>query len=304
MTNQRVSSPTSPIRVLVVDDQKMMRAIFKDYASSADDIVVVGTAHNGRQGVEQAFSLDPDVVLMDIEMPQMDGIAATRMLLGRKSKAKVLVVSTSYDDRYLAQALRNGASGYLLKTTTPEELVSAIRGVHEGSLQFGSGVLQRELSSLAPGGNLAEPDRKVKAPDPAEVLENINRVTNGASLLSAASSSETEAYVAENGVFNGNDNGTKTLERVGENSVSRNYAAARDNSVSRDYAVARDNSAVRTEATSKSSRELETELSRIRAAYWVLKTEQKKMHRWLEIVSCIGAGALAILFLLVCLAVV
>ncbi|MEO0355664.1 MAG: response regulator transcription factor [Cyanobacteria bacterium P01_A01_bin.3] len=298
MTNQRVSSSTSPIRVLVVDDQKMMRAIFKDYVSSADDIVVVGTAQNGKQGVEQAFSLEPDVVLMDIEMPQMDGIAATRMLFGRKSKAKVLVVSTSYDDRYLAQALRNGASGYLLKTTTPEELVSAIRGVHEGSLQFGRGVLQRELSSLAPGGNPAEPDRKVKAPDPAEALKNINRVTNGASLLSGASSSETEAYVAENGAFNGNGNGAKTLERVGDNSVPRANTAARVNSVSQD------NSAVRTEATSKSSRELETELSRIRAAYWVLKTEQKKMHRWLEIVSFIGAGALAILFLLVCLAVV
>ena len=164
-----MDSPTSPIRVLVVDDQKMMRTIFEDYVHSVDDIVVVGAAHNGKEGVEQVFNLKPDVVLMDIEMPEMDGISATRMLQSRKSSAKVLVVSTSYDDRYLAQALRYGASGYLLKTASPEELISAIRGVHGGSLQFGSGVLQRELSSLAPSGIPSEPDKRVKMPTPAKL---------------------------------------------------------------------------------------------------------------------------------------
>ena len=149
MSNQSSASSAS-IRVLVVDDQKMMRTILKDYINSADDIEVVGLAANGREGVDQALTLKPDVILMDIEMPDMDGLAATQLLKQSDSTTKVLVVSTSYEDRYLAQALRNGAMGYLLKTTSATDLVTAIRGVHAGNLQFGRDVLQRELWSATP----------------------------------------------------------------------------------------------------------------------------------------------------------
>ena len=259
MSNLGTEERLSPIRVLVVDDQKMMRALFKEYANTANDIEVVGVANDGKDAVDRVLELNPDVVLMDIEMPRMDGIAATQMLRKRKSPAKVLVVSASYNDRYLAQALRKGAMGYLLKTTSPEDLVAAIRGVHSGRLQFGSGILQRKLSSMAPGAPV----------DNSPALPTLLNGSNGLNSLSA--------QVAILGDRPANGNGAqigKTKDVVGERSQT---AAA---------------------PSSQTEQDLTAELSQIRAAYWVLKNELKTVRSWLDCLSILTATSFFIIVLM------
>ena len=257
------------IRVLVIDDQKMMRALLKDYISVPDDIEVVGLACNGKEGVEQVFALKPDVVVMDIEMPEMNGIDATLMLRNRCSSAKVLVVSNSYDDRYLAQALRNGANGYLLKTASPEELVTAIRGVNSGSLQFGSGVLQKEMSSLAPktqAANRITPFTQAKS--------NGNKGSNKTNGNVARDESSKQSTVG-NGTINKTIQNTSTINGSSPNNKEKKK-------VGKPSAL----------------HDLELELSRIRAGYWVLRTEQKTLLRQIKALWVGFAASLSLSILL------
>ncbi|MEM9568822.1 MAG: response regulator transcription factor [Cyanobacteria bacterium P01_E01_bin.34] len=260
-------SSAAAIRVLVVDDQKMMRTILKDYVDSADDIEVVGLACNGKDGVEQALSLEPDVILMDIEMPELDGLSATQQLKRNNSPAKILVVSTSYEDRYLAQALRNGAMGYLLKTTSATDLVAAIRGVYEGNLQFGRDVLQRELWSSTPSAK--------KLPKRVE-----SALTSGAGNGAPAS----RASIG-NGASNGNGhNGSGQLVLEGEQRQRTLAAATAEVSpVSTTAATATPQPQL------PDAVNLASELMQVRSGYWVLKTEMQMLRRWLGSMM-IGVG--------------
>ena len=138
-------SPEPKIRVLLVDDQKMIREGLKALIKVESDIEIVGIAENGEQAVSQVEALSPEVVLMDMEMPGMNGMEATKIICQRFPDVKVLVLSTYDTQEYVANSLNSGAMGYLLKGTPAKELTDAIRSIHRGYAQIGPGIY-RNLS--------------------------------------------------------------------------------------------------------------------------------------------------------------
>ncbi|MFI6054153.1 response regulator [Streptomyces violascens] len=141
------------IRVIIVDDQAMVRAGFAALLSAQADIDVVGEAPDGRQGVEVARSTHPDVVLMDVRMPEMDGLAAAREILdppvGVVHRPKVLMLTTFDVDDYVYEALRAGASGFLLKDAPPADLIGAVRIVAAGEALLAPSVTRRLIADFA-----------------------------------------------------------------------------------------------------------------------------------------------------------
>jgi DNA-binding NarL/FixJ family response regulator len=135
----------SRIRVLIVDDQPLMRAGFKSVLEASGRIEVVAEAASGQEAVERARLHDPDVVLMDVRMPGMDGIEATR----RMPRQKVLILTTFGLDEYIIDALRAGASGFLLKDAPVEELLAAVSAVAAGDAQLSPAVTRRLLDQVA-----------------------------------------------------------------------------------------------------------------------------------------------------------
>ncbi len=123
---------TSPIRVLLVDDQELIRLGFRMVLEAEPDIVVIGEAADGKAAIAQSAALAPDLVLMDIRMPELDGIAATTAIVGAHPETKVLVLTTFDLDEYAFGAIRAGASGFLLKDAQRQEMLSAVRAVHRG----------------------------------------------------------------------------------------------------------------------------------------------------------------------------
>lgn len=120
------------IRVLIVDDQSLIRHAVNDILEGQDGIVVVGQAVDGNDAVDQAEQLRPDVVVMDIRMPGLDGIAATAQICAAHASIRVLILTTFEQDEYLVAALRAGASGFIGKGSEPDEIVRAVRAVHAG----------------------------------------------------------------------------------------------------------------------------------------------------------------------------
>jgi DNA-binding NarL/FixJ family response regulator len=160
------------IRVLLVDDQIIIRQGLKSLLDLKPDIQVVGDAENGEKAIEQVNILQPDVVLMDIRMPGMDGVTATQLICQHSSSPKVLVLTTFDDDEYICQAMQFGAKGYLLKDTPSEELAQAIYAVYKGYTQMGPGLLEKTMlnfpsrsptkSALPPGlAELSTREREV-----------------------------------------------------------------------------------------------------------------------------------------------
>ena len=140
---------SAPVRVLVVDDQDMVRAGFRLLLEQVDDLSVVGEATDGEQALEQARRLEPDVVLMDVRMPRLDGLAATRALLATAPGTRVIVLTTFDVDDYVYDALHAGASGFLLKSSPPETLISAIRTVASGAALLDPAVTRRVIERFA-----------------------------------------------------------------------------------------------------------------------------------------------------------
>ena len=137
------------IRVLVADDQPLMRAAFEMTLRSEQDIDLVGEASDGLEAVEQARRLRPDVVLMDVRMPGLDGVEATRILAAEDRTTKILILTTFDIDEYVIEAIRAGASGFLLKDVRPTELIEAIRIVARGDALLAPSVTRRLLESIA-----------------------------------------------------------------------------------------------------------------------------------------------------------
>lgn len=141
------------IRVIIVDDQNMVRAGFAALLAAQSDIDVVGEAPNGKVGVDVSRSTHPDVVLMDVRMPEMDGLAAARALLdpppGVVHVPKVLMLTTFDVDDYVYEALRAGASGFLLKDAPPADLISAVRVVAAGEALLAPSVTRRLITDFA-----------------------------------------------------------------------------------------------------------------------------------------------------------
>jgi len=136
-------------RVLIADDDHLMRAGLAELLSYDDAIDVVGQASTGREAVEQARRLAPDIILMDVRMPDMDGITATRELSQALPDVKVLVLTTFEQDDYIFGALRAGASGFLLKRTRPEELIAAVHTIAAGDSLLSPSVTRRVITRMA-----------------------------------------------------------------------------------------------------------------------------------------------------------
>jgi DNA-binding NarL/FixJ family response regulator len=181
------------IDVVIADDQGMVRAGFRSLLESEHDLRVVGEAENGERAIDVVRRLRPDVVLMDIRMPVLDGIAATRRLVDEGASARVLVLTTFDLDEYVFEALRAGASGFLLKDAPAEELVSAIRVVASGDALLAPGVTRRVVDAFV---MRPEPDPLLRhaldtlTPREREVLELIARGRSNADIAR-------ELYVTE-----------------------------------------------------------------------------------------------------------
>ncbi|NDJ22614.1 response regulator [Nostoc sp. B(2019)] len=157
---------SSPIRLLIVDDQSLIRQGLKAILEQEPDLHVVGDAENGKVALELVATLQPDVVLMDIRMPEMDGRTATKLIVQNFPNVKVLVLSTFDDDSYLTGAMRAGAKGYLLKDMPSRELADAIRFGHYGYTQFGPGLFDKLLATKATSSQTSQDSTSSK---PSEI---------------------------------------------------------------------------------------------------------------------------------------
>ena len=146
------------IRVLVADDQPLVRSGFRMILEERPDLELVGEACDGLEAVDLARELDPDVILMDVRMPNLDGVEATRRLVDAGARARILVLTTFDLDEYVYAAVRAGASGFLLKDVQPAELVDAIRVVAAGNSLFGPAATRRLVERFA-GGPEPPPSR-------------------------------------------------------------------------------------------------------------------------------------------------
>ena len=183
------------LRILIVDDQALVRAGFRMILEAEPDFEVVGEAADGREAVDEVQRLRPDVVLMDVRMPGVDGIAATRRLLDRNTAAKVLMLTTFDMDEYVYEALRAGASGFLLKDVPPEQLVAGIRAVASGDALLAPSVTRRMIEEY-----VRRPPDAARTPPPAladltarerEVLELMARGRSNAEIADEFVVSET-----------------------------------------------------------------------------------------------------------------
>ncbi|MDG4801621.1 response regulator transcription factor [Micromonospora sp. WMMD980] len=184
-----MTAPEPPVRVLLVDDQHLVRVGFRVILEVEDDIEVVGEAADGERAVAMASALRPDVVLMDVEMPVLDGLAATRRItsVGAGDGPAVLILTTFDRDDYLFAALRAGASGFLLKNGTPEDLLDAVRVVARGEGLIAPALTRRVISTFARPG-AAPPDPRHDAataeltPREREVLALVARGSSNAEI--------------------------------------------------------------------------------------------------------------------------
>ena len=152
------------IRVIVADDQSMVRAGFRMLLGGEKDIEVVAEASNGLEAVEKAARFEPTVVLMDIRMPELDGLEATRRILAADPGARILILTTFDLDEYVYEALRAGASGFVLKDEPPEQLIAAIRTVAAGEALLSPSVTKRVIAQFS----------RISHPAPPRELEELS----------------------------------------------------------------------------------------------------------------------------------
>lgn len=161
------------IKILIVDDHEMVRDGLSVMLEREDDFTVVGEAQNGLEAVEKAKSLRPDVILMDLRMPEMDGVEAMRQIRAEQDDVKFLVLTTFDTDEYIFDAIDAGANGYLLKDTSREELFRAVRTVNRGESLIEPGVVSRVLDRLTQLSHQAAqgPDHMALSDREVEVLQ-------------------------------------------------------------------------------------------------------------------------------------
>ena len=174
-----LNAPADPIRVMLVDDEDIVRYGIKSICQAEDALDAVGEAANGQVAVELAQELQPDVILMDINMPVLDGVSATETICQALLDTKVLILTAFEDDEHLVAAMQKGASGYVLKNTPPEDFVCIIRAAHKGYLQIGPSLRRQLCQQLKPLSVVKKPTiRRGITPREQEVL---SLVAEGAS---------------------------------------------------------------------------------------------------------------------------
>jgi DNA-binding NarL/FixJ family response regulator len=152
------------VRVLVADDQSMVRAGFRMLLAGEEDIEVVAEASNGLEAIDKAARFHPTVILMDIRMPELDGLEATRRILARNNGARILILTTFDLDEYVYEALRAGASGFVLKDDPPEQLLAAIRTVAAGDALLSPTVTKRVIQQFT----------RLPRPNPPKELDELS----------------------------------------------------------------------------------------------------------------------------------
>jgi DNA-binding NarL/FixJ family response regulator len=185
-----------PVKVLIVDDQSLVRAGFRMILDAEPDVEVIGEAADGREAVELVAKVTPDVILMDIRMPNLDGLEATRRSLGGRTEGPRVLMLTTFDlDEYVYEALRAGASGFLLKDTPPEQLVEAIHVVANGDALLSPAITKRVIEEFVrrPPASLATtpPELQELTARELEVLGSIARGSSNAEIAKELFVSET-----------------------------------------------------------------------------------------------------------------
>lgn len=192
---------TEKIRVLLVDDQQLIRLGFRMVLEAEGDIEVVGEAGDGEVAIAQAAALQPDLVLMDIRMPGLDGIAATEQIVLRHPQTRVLVLTTFDLDEYAFGAIRAGASGFLLKDVQRHELLSALRAVHRGDAALSPRITRMLLQHVTPilGASDASPASPASAAAAAAAAAGevaADQTDAAASLLASLTDRERDVFLA------------------------------------------------------------------------------------------------------------
>jgi DNA-binding NarL/FixJ family response regulator len=210
------------IRILLVDDQPLFRESLHAFLALQPDFQVVGEASNGEQALRLAGALKPDVILMDVRMPTMDGVEATRLLHGAQPNCRVIMLTTFDDDEYVFEALRNGAVGYLLKDTSAEKLFEAVRAAARGESFLQPSVAAKVVEEFArlakdkPVGYALLPEKLT-----ARELEILRLIAAGASNREIAA----RLYITEGTVKN---HVTEILGKMGVTDRTQAALRARD----------------------------------------------------------------------------
>jgi DNA-binding NarL/FixJ family response regulator len=177
-------------RILLVDDQELLRMGFRMVLDAQSDLEVVGEAADGREAITAAAALEPDVILMDVRMPVVDGVEATRAIVGSGSASRIIILTTFDLDEYAYAALRAGASGFLLKDAQPTDMLSAIRSVASGDAVVAPSTTRRLLDTIAhrlpdpqePAAPVADPRLDALTPREREVLAAVARGLSNAEI--------------------------------------------------------------------------------------------------------------------------
>ncbi len=170
-----IQAQHNSISVLVVDDQRLMREGLASLLSIQDGIEVVGTAVNGQDALEQAQQLHPDVILMDVRMPVLDGVAATIQIRQQLPTCQILMLTTFDDDEYVINALRAGATGYLLKDIPASDLAKAVQAAHKGIYQLDPAIASKVVASLSHSPQPTPVKQEERSASEMSILANDNK---------------------------------------------------------------------------------------------------------------------------------